>query len=361
MASPLRAVAALALSGPYAPFGSQAAAALRLWARQTNEGGGLRVAGRHLPIDLQIEDDGGDPRRTAALIEALCRRRPQILFGPYGSAAALAAAAVAARHRRLLWNHGGASDALHRGPSLWVLSLLSPASSYFVAAVEMVAGERRDTNRILAYRRAAGTFAAEVVWGAAVYARTQRFHVEERLLPATTGAAQSGAEAAQAEADLVLCAGRFEEDVAFTRAYREARGAATLAVVAAGVEAFGRRLGPLAEGVLGPCQWLPEAAPPEPDLGPPAGAFVAAYRAQSGETPDYPAAQAYAAGLIAARSLELAEGTRQSRLRSVAAALRCTTLFGPHAVDPESGRQLAHRPLTVRWQSGRRAPLPLRR
>ena len=67
----VRAAAALALSGRYAPFGRQAAAGLRAWA----DGCGAR---------LRIEDDRSDPAESARLLPGLARAA-DLTFGPYGS------------------------------------------------------------------------------------------------------------------------------------------------------------------------------------------------------------------------------------------------------------------------------------
>jgi hypothetical protein len=69
---------------------------------------------------------------------------------------------------------------------------------------------------------------------------------------------------------------------------------------------------------------------------------------------DYPAAQAYAAGLVTLAALRTTGVLDQARLRSAFSGLRTTTLFGDFAIDPVSGRQVGHKMLLVQWHRGRK-------
>jgi branched-chain amino acid transport system substrate-binding protein len=72
------------------------------------------------------------------------------------------------------------------------------------------------------------------------------------------------------------------------------------------------------------------------------------------ESPDYPAAQIYAAGLLTAAALASAASLDERRLRAAFSYLRTTTMFGDFAIDPTTGRQLGHNMLLVQWQRGRK-------
>jgi len=157
------------------------------------------------------------------------------------------------------------------------------------------------------------------------------------------------------DADVVLAAGTFAEDVELVRRLR-ARPAA-VAAVAAGISLFGPTLGPGAEGILGPSQWE-EGARFSVDLGPRQADAVRALRAEVVPTlrpgpggVDYPAAQAYAAGLVAMRCAEEAGTTEDQGLLETARGLRCTTFFGRFGLGGD-GRQEDHQILVVQWQQG---------
>jgi branched-chain amino acid transport system substrate-binding protein len=73
-----------------------------------------------------------------------------------------------------------------------------------------------------------------------------------------------------------------------------------------------------------------------------------------GSASDYPAAQAYAACLIAQRCLEEADSADDEALWRAACALDCTTFFGRFKIDPKTGPQVGHEMVWVQWQQGRK-------
>jgi branched-chain amino acid transport system substrate-binding protein len=154
------------------------------------------------------------------------------------------------------------------------------------------------------------------------------------------------------DADMLLVAGPFEDEVAAARRLLPGRWRAA-GFVAAGVEEVLARLGTGREGLLGPAQWVPEVVPP-PDEGPAAAEFVVAYRRDTGADPPYPAAQAFAAGVIATRCLQEAGSADDTALMAAARSLDCATMFGRFRLDPGTRRQAGHQVLTVQWQDGAR-------
>src|SRR5215212_7395131 len=110
-----RPVAALVtpLSGPLARYGRAGAAALGLWAAEAQ-------------VELEVTD--AHPSAAAALASAVGGQRcPDVLFGPYGSGAALA---VARASRSVVWNHGGATARLSRARFPQMINVPAPASTY---------------------------------------------------------------------------------------------------------------------------------------------------------------------------------------------------------------------------------------
>src|SRR5438094_469912 len=116
--------------------------------------------------------------------------------------------------------------------------------------------------------------------------------------------------------------------------------------------------GGAANGFVGPSQWQ-AGADVVPDLGSSAAHFVRRFTACFGVAPDYAAAQAYAAGVVMSRCVELAGTLDQERLRAAAATLDCTTLFGRFRIDPVTGLQTGHEMLLVEWVEGRRRVVPV--
>lgn len=80
--------------------------------------------------------------------------------------------------------------------------------------------------------------------------------------------------------------------------------------------------------------------------------FVAKYRHVVGVDPPYPAAQAFAAGLLCARCLRDSGVSKDAGQLAAARKLACSTLYGLFRIDPVSGLQVGHQVLIVLWQHG---------
>jgi branched-chain amino acid transport system substrate-binding protein len=327
------------VTGPLARFGRAGAEALRLWA---DRAGGVPLSLR--PVDLWVEDAHPDP---AAAMRRAAARKPDVVFGPYGSSPALA---VARATERLVWNHGGATSALCWPAVPNVVNVLAPASTYLTGALEVVRAADPGAREVRVVHASTG-FARDVAAGAVDAAsRLGVAAVSVEFEPG--GAAAAAAATLDVPSDVVLFVGAFEDDLSAAPVLA-AGLASAVALVGAGVDEVLAPLGALREGLLGPAQWVPEVAP-EPDEGPPAAWFVRAYRSATGVDPSYPAAQAFVAGVVAARCIRDGGGTGDDPMLAAARALRCRTLLGEFRLDPETGLQVGHRVLTVQWQEGRR-------
>ena len=326
----LRAALVTPLSGPLGGFGQAGATALSLWADWH---------GSRFPAGAELTVVNAHPDPVAAVRRAE-RLAPDLLFGPYGSSTT---AAVAGATSRLVWNHGGA-----RVPAVGnIVSVLAPADTYFRGAVRVVREADPDLRTLCVLSSDTG-FSRAVAAGAVREAGRLGLRAAEGMLPLPGGWRPAGVR----EAGMLLVAGPFEDEVAAARRLLPGRWRAA-GFVGAGVDEVLAGLGAGREGLLGPAQWLAEAAAP-PDEGPPAGEFAAAYRRRTGAGPPYPAAQAFAAGVIAARCLREAGTADDATLMAAACALECTTMYGPFRLDPRSRQQVGHQVLTVQWQDGAR-------
>ena len=306
-------------------------------------------------VELVVRDDRGDRVLVRREVEELLvRERVDLLAGPYSSGLTRAAAPLAETHGVVLWNHGGAADDIHGRGYRMVVGIPTPASRYMLPALRWATG-----GPVVILHRAASGFSAAVARGAEIEAARQGRAVRLEPYPTTREGLENLLGGVRAERPgLLVAAGRLADDVAVARALRRRRIVVPTALVAAGVRAFGEALGAAADGFVGPSQWEP-TAPRAPDLGPTPHAFARRFRTRFGVMPDYPAAQAYAAGLIMGRCIEVAGGLDRERLRAAAASLEVTTLFGPFRIDSGTGMQVGHEMLLVEWVRGRRRMIEL--
>jgi branched-chain amino acid transport system substrate-binding protein len=123
----LRAALVTPLSGPLATFGRASATGLTLWARCA-----ARLPPPWTGVELEVRDTSTDP---AAAMRATIDTNPDVLFSPYGSSPMLAALRVT---DCVVWNHGGATSKLSWPTFPQAINVLSPASTYFDGALQVV-------------------------------------------------------------------------------------------------------------------------------------------------------------------------------------------------------------------------------
>ncbi len=361
----------LPLSGEYSAIGAQIEAALRLFAGDINAAGGFALGGQHCTVELDYHDDCSRRDRAREIYRSLCfDRRADIIFGPYSTALTRVAADVADEAGMLLINHGGAGDDLYHGNRpeghvsdrrRMIVGVLSPASSYMTGFVRLLATLKFWRKRV-AIVSSKTPFARAVAAGAERDCRHRRNWLrgvrlrlkfstsfDPERTPATLAAALR-----RNRINAVISAGGYEHDLAIMKlCTAPAADIPVLGCVAAGVARFGSDLGEDAEGLVGPSQWEPDAEI-VPEIGPSPRDFFRRMQALGAAGCDYPAAQAYAAGLVTIAALRKVGRLDQEQIRAAFSHLRTTTLFGDFAIDPIGGRQVGHKMLLVQWHRGRK-------
>jgi branched-chain amino acid transport system substrate-binding protein len=355
----LRVGTTLSQSGMYALQGQQALQGLRLWVDETNAEGGLFIPELQdaLPLQLIAYDDRSRRHDVEQLTEQLITvDRIDFLIGPYSSGLAHAAAALAETYQKVLWNHGGSSDAIMRQGFRWSVHLPTPASGYFAGLFSCLRSQGAAAARVAIIQRQRGTFSTEVAAGARQQAERSGFPTLPPFYypadPDDSGQMSALGEAlATARPAVIIGVGRYEDDVALLRMLAEiSLDAVAVAAVAAPMQEFRRDLQELADGSMGPSQWESRTQV-SVDFGPSSTTFVEHFRQGFGQSPDYPAAQAYAAGLILQRCVSLAEACSDAALRTAADSLACRIFYGDFRLDAATGRQVGHETVLVQWQA----------
>lgn len=369
----------VSLSGAFSLQGRQALAGLRAWAEAANRRGGVSVGGQLRPVELLWRDDRSRRDEVQQAVERLIvGDGADILIGPYSAVLSLAAAEVSRRHRKLLWNQGGASAEIYRRGNPWVVGLLTSADEYLAGLLPAVRQAAPAASTLAILQAATGAFPAEVCRGVERAAAALGFRciLRREFDARNPEAANLAAAVRQAASDILVAVGRLENDLLLARRLMETGARPPFAaLVAAGVQRFQDELGAAAEGFIGPSQWEPPAPSPSPEsvalpgrdeadsipyFGPTAAAALNELRrageaAPDGPLPvDYPMAQAYAAGVALERCLQAAGAAADAALREAAAGLDFRTFYGRFRIDPATGRPVGRQMLLVQWQGGRK-------
>ena len=326
----LRLGVCLSLSGRYARFGRQAADGLRAWQSLAGDG-----------VELRVEDDGSDPDRVATSLTRAAAGC-ELLLGPYSTQLMREAGRAMADVDGLLWNHGGSGDDVQGLCPGRIVSVPAPTSRYAEPFVRTRAAEA--DRAPLWVVRGRGRFGRQVAAGAVRQARRSGLEAVEKR------AGENGVSFEEArDAWDLLSVGTFEDDVAIVNEASAApRPPRALCSVAAGVRDFGSMV-EHPDGTYGIAQWFPGRAV-RPELGPGEHDFVIAYRGIAGAWPDYPAVQAAAAAALAVHCTRVAGSVEPRALWTAATGLETTTLLGAFRIDPQTGAQIAHAPVLLRWR-----------
>jgi len=332
----LRIGACLSLSGKFAQFGRQAAQGLETW--RSLDG----------TAEILVEDDRSDRRTLETVLPGLAARC-DILLGPYSTQLMRAAGRIAAESGWLVWNQGGSGDDVERAHPGHVVSILTPTSRYAEPFIRRLASEPEE-KRELCIVHGPGSFGRQVTDGAETIAH-------QLGIPAVRAAAdgQIPPPGTSGEWDL-FSAGVFEQDAELvSKALRSATPPCHVCAIAAGVREFGNVVDDPG-GVFGIAQWFP-GSQQGVALGPAEDEFTGAYASRAGTVPDYPAVQAVAGAVIATHCARLAGSTSRGDLWAAASELETSTLYGGFKIDPESGAQVLHQTVLVRWTGGKLEPV----
>ena len=91
-----------------------------------------------------------------------------------------------------------------------------------------------------------------------------------------------------------------------------------------------------------------------PRTDPTASGSASCYRDANGTEPPYPAAAAFAAGVVWQRCVKEAGTVESLPVLAASQRLDTTTLFGRFRVDPVTGVQTGHQIRVVQWRGGQR-------
>jgi branched-chain amino acid transport system substrate-binding protein len=310
------------------------------WVGDANHHGGL--LGRQ--VRLRVYDDRSDPATAAALYRKLITEdKVDLLAGPYASAVSQAVIPVVEEQHKVLVGQTAATG-LFTGR--YAVQGNPQGSSYLPAVVDVAKNAGYRTVALLA-NDAPGTL--EICAG--VRARAQALGLQivlDRTYPRATTAFGDYAAAAQAAgADVLVGCAFMPDSIALVRALAAAGVKPKLEAFSIGPTdpAFGRQLGPLADGIVGSTTWWPS-------LKTKGNAdFVASFERTFHRSPVYHSAMAYASLQVLAAAVRAAGSLDQDKIRAALATMRRDVVAGRFQLD-SAGRQLGYGSYLMQWQDG---------
>jgi branched-chain amino acid transport system substrate-binding protein len=318
---------------------------IELWRDQVNAQGGL--LGKK--VEFVTYDDRSDAATAARLYERLITSdNVDLLVSTIGSAQAATATAVAEKHKRVMINGGGASEAIQQRGFKYIFQTAARISAYVdgidplmkkyglksMAFVSRDYGAARDMEKTL--KTMAEKNGVKIV-------------MSEYFPSGNVDFSSQIARARQLKPDLWVSVGYPNEAIEMVRQFH-ASNYMPKAFVHNGVaqEDFLKSTGKDGESAIGMSLY-------EPSLKTKGNAeFVQAFKKQYGYEPGYYSSFGYVAVTVLEAAVKKAGSFDQEALRKVLTELKMDTIMGKHEVDPATGMQLGIKGLLVQVIDGKR-------
>jgi branched-chain amino acid transport system substrate-binding protein len=335
--------AAVPETGQLADLGAEVRKALELWRDRVNAAGGL--LGR--PVSLRLIDDRSEASASLHLYRLLIEaERVDLLIGPLGSAATMAAAATVDRSDRVMLNISGVTSGVQRGGRRGVFHVPAPLTAYAEGPLAIVEAAGHKTVQILARNDPRSREAAEHLGELAGRRGLQA--VVRFTTPGATDYAGQIAAARGRNAEAWVAYGILEDAVETIKSFKRIGYAPWLFLAQGAAEPkFVTRVGQDAEFALGLAAYEPRLRSAANDD------FIARWRERWPGWPGTQAAHAYAGGLVLEAAVRAAGSLQPAALRAALLALETDTPLGSFKVDGE-GAQVGIGPVVVQIQEGRR-------
>lgn len=318
---------------------------IELWREQVNARGGL--LGK--PVEFVVYDDRSDPATAARLYERLITNdNVDFVISSLGSAQTATASAVAEKHKKVMINGGGASEAIQSRGFKYIFQTAARVSAY-VDGIDPLMKKYNVKSMAYVARDYAAARDMDKVLKKMAEKNNAKVVISEYFPAGTADFSSQIARARQVNPDLWISMGYPNESIEMVRQFRAVNYMPKV-FVANGVsqEDFLKAAGKDGEYAIGLSLY-------EPSLKTAGNAqFVKTFQEKYKYEPGYYSAFGFVAVTVLEAAVKKANSTDQDKLRAVLTELKMDTVMGKHEVDPATGMQIGVRGLLVQVQNGKR-------
>lgn len=318
---------------------------VELWREQVNARGGL--LGKK--VEFVVYDDRSDAGTSARLYERLITNdNVDLLISTIGSAQTATATAVAEKHKRVMINGGGASEAIQQRGFKHIFQTAARISAY-VDGIDPLMEKHGIKTMAFVARDYGAARDMEKVLKRMAEKNNMKIVMSEYFPAGNVDFSSQIARARQLNPDLWVSVGYPNEAIEMIRQFR-ASNFMPKAFVHNGVsqEDFLTATGKDGEAAIGMSLYEPSlktAGNPE---------FVKAFQDKYKYAPGYYSSFGYVAVTVLEAAVKKAGSLDQEALRKVLTELEMDTIMGKHEVDPATGMQIGIKGLLVQVLDGKR-------
>ena len=336
------------LEGKYREPSLMGHKAFQLWGRDVNEKGGL--LGRK--VKLVMYNDKSDKALTKKLYKKLIEKdKAHLLLAPYSTPLTMVASEVSERHGILMLAVAAAAEKPWQQGARNLFQLYAPAKRQFIGVLDMMAKKNLKTVSII--HDNTSSFNRDIAGGVKKWSRIFKIDVvfEQGFSNGKKQLQQIVPRMRDANAHGLIFSGYPPDSYELIRLLKEMDYRPTVLAmpIAPAHPDFEKKVGDMAEGIMGPSQWEPDERIPFPGTL----AFIEQFKAFTGHMPSFHSASAYAACQLYEQAIVRTGSIDNNKLRDYIAALDTATVLGRFKVDP-SGLQVGHNSFIIQWQDGKK-------
>lgn len=345
--NPLLIGATVSLEGKYSETSFMVQKGYQLWVEQTNKSGGL--LGR--PVKLILYNDKSKKNLIAPLYEKMIvEDKVDLTLSPYGTPLTMIASEVTEKHKYVMLAAAAAGEKIWEREFKYVFGVYALADRYFIGFQDLLARNNFESLGLIFEKT---SFNISIANGVRKWAK--RFNLKIKF--------DIGFDKADKELPIILeqvktkniggliFSGYPNESYQFIDLMKKAdyHPKALAFTIIAGYPDFYKKVGPFAEGILGPSQWEPDERIPFPGTK----QFVIDFKSFTGKMPSYHAASAYSSCQILEKAINQVQGIDHKKIRDYVSSFDTVTIMGRFKVD-HTGQQVGHNPILIQWQDGKK-------
>lgn len=346
--TPITIGATVSLDGKYREPSHMIRKGYQLWAKEVNQRGGL--LGRK--VNLILYNDKSDRQETRKLYKKLIEQdNVDFVLSPYSTPLNAVASEISEQHKKIMLAVAAASTRPWERGFRYLFQVYAPADRQFIGFLDIMAKKGLKTIAVLYDDKS--NFNVDNAIGIRAWARMfkidilldRSFQDGKKELPGLLELVQSkdpkGLVISAYPPDLYELIRLLE-----TKKYRPR----ILGMpIAPAHPDFQKKVGKMADLVMGPSQWEPMERIPFPGTN----RFVEAFSRFAEMEPSFHAAAAFSACQILEQAVVHTGSFDHEILREYVAALDTATVLGRFKVDP-SGKQVGHNSFIIQWQYGKK-------
>lgn len=340
--------ATVSLDGRYQEPSKMMQESFKLWAKKINQKNGL--LGRR--VKLILYNDKSDRALAGKLYEKLITQdKADLIFSPYSSPLTLVTSEVSEKHKMVMLAIAAAAEKPWQRDFRYLFQLYAPANRQFIGLLDMMARKNLKTVSLLYDETSVFNF--DMANGVKIWADVFKIDILYEQGYRDGKAMMPGLLAKVRETNaqgLVLSAYPPDsyELIRLLKSMQYRPTVLAMPIVPAHPE-FSKKVGAMANHVLGPSQWEPSERIPFPGTKD----FIKEFTEFTGHLPSFHAASAYSGCQLLEKAVTETQSLDHQKLRDYIAALDTVTVLGRFKLDP-SGKQVGHNSFMIQWQDGKK-------